>query len=115
MRVCRCDGSFVYEWDEKGRLTSVTEKPTSANGEIRRILYDYDGNDRLVGRRAEMAEVTDPAADPDTLSWELETRADVLASDGLPADVGEEEWGQGRMGSGLRLSPGGSKYQNEMC
>ncbi len=64
------DGTFVYEWDEKGRLTSVTEKPTSANGKIRRILYDYDGNDRLVGRRAEMAEVTDPAADLATLSWE---------------------------------------------
>ncbi len=83
------DGSFVYEWDEKGRLTSVTEKPTSANGEIRRILYDYDGNDRLVGRRAEMAEVTDPAADPDTLSWEpariSPTISAALADSGLSA------------------------------
>jgi RHS repeat-associated protein len=75
------DGEFVYQWDEKGRLVSATEKATSA-GTLRRVRYFYDGNNRLVGRRAESA-----SSGETPLNWQLETRTNILSIDGLPAET----------------------------
>lgn len=72
----RDDGRYTYEFDTRGRLTTITEKtPTNA----RRILYFYGATDRIVGRRAEYALA------PGT--FVLEDRSSVLASDGLPAET----------------------------
>jgi RHS repeat-associated protein len=73
------DGQFRYEYDEKGRLSVVTSKSTTAP---RRVRYFYDGNDRIVGRRAEYATVIPPTA----TDWKLEDRPEVLGADALPAD-----------------------------
>jgi RHS repeat-associated protein len=81
------DGRFVYGWDAKGMLESVTEKPVSSQVPIRRVLYYYDGNHRMVGRRAETATPTTLSAPLSTLDWQLETRAAILSADGLPAEV----------------------------
>jgi RHS repeat-associated protein len=75
------DGRHTFTWDEKGRLTAVTEKPGASTATpIRRIDYYFDGNDRMIGRRAEYS--TDGGT-----SWKLEDRPGVLANEGLPADV----------------------------
>jgi RHS repeat-associated protein len=76
------DGQFIYKWDEKGRLTSAMPKPRSV-GTLRRVLYFYDGSNRLVGRRAESAQLNSLADSPDTLPWQLDTQA----NDGLPAET----------------------------
>jgi RHS repeat-associated protein len=75
------DGKYVYQYDVKGRLTTVTDK--SAVPPIRRVLYSYDGNNRLVGRRTEYATVVNPAAS----DWKLEDRPSILSADGLPAET----------------------------
>jgi RHS repeat-associated protein len=77
------DGRFTYEYDAKGRLTTVTQKVFSAT--MRRVKYFYDGRNRLVGRRAEyaVAGVTPPAPG----DWKLEDRTAVLLSDALPAET----------------------------
>ncbi|HEV8657778.1 MAG TPA: HNH/ENDO VII family nuclease [Thermoanaerobaculia bacterium] len=75
------DGKYIYQYDAKGRLTVVTDK--SAVPPIRRVLYSYDGNDRLVGRRSEYATVANPA----TSDWKLEDRASIISADGLPAET----------------------------
>jgi RHS repeat-associated protein len=81
------DGRLIYAWDPRGLLQSATQKPL-ANGDIlRRVLYYYDGNHRLVGRRAEAAVAPTLDAQLTTLAWQPETRVDVLAADGLPAEV----------------------------
>src|SRR5262249_44514657 len=64
----------------------ATEKPR-AIGALRRVRYFYDGNNRMVGRRAESATLNSLSDAPDSLSWQLETRANVLAADGLPAET----------------------------
>jgi RHS repeat-associated protein len=81
------DGRFVYGWDAKGMLESVTEKPISSQVPIRRVLYYYDGNHRMVGRRSETATPVTLSAPLSTLDWQLETRANILSADGLPAEV----------------------------
>jgi hypothetical protein len=68
-------GQFHYEYDEKQRLIWFSEKPTATGVTIRRILYSYDGNNRLVGRTAQAAEVTSLTAPLATLQWLTETRA----------------------------------------
>src|SRR5207244_10693661 len=76
------DGRFRYEYDAKGRLSVATQKSSIAP---RRVKYFYDGNDRMVGRRAEYA----PSASgtPTETDWKLEDRAEVLGADALPADA----------------------------
>ncbi|HUJ14905.1 MAG TPA: hypothetical protein VL284_14055, partial [Thermoanaerobaculia bacterium] len=46
------DARFRYEFDERGRLRSVTEKP-NGDSVLTRVLYSYDAMDRMVGRRVE--------------------------------------------------------------
>ncbi|HEX2835647.1 MAG TPA: Ig-like domain-containing protein [Thermoanaerobaculia bacterium] len=65
----RGDGAWTMEYDARGRLIA-------AESAERRITYDYDPNDRLVGRVAQQKDGT---------AWSIETRANVLARDGLPA------------------------------
>jgi large repetitive protein len=81
------DGQFHYHYDVKGRLDWVAEHATSAGAEIRRILYTYDGNNRLIGRTAQAADVTTLPVSYDTLPWNLETRQQFIAADGIPAEM----------------------------
>jgi RHS repeat-associated protein len=82
------DGIFLYSYDVKGRLVWTMEKPTTAGATIRRILYVYDSRNRLAGRTAEAANVPAiPVTDVGALAWQTETRAGVLAEDGLPAET----------------------------
>ncbi|MGA7613552.1 MAG: RHS repeat-associated core domain-containing protein [Thermoanaerobaculia bacterium] len=67
-------GAWTLGYDVRGRLVS---KENDAAG--RRIVYDYDPNDRVVGRTAWQKEADG--------SWTLETRTTVLARDGLPAET----------------------------
>jgi hypothetical protein len=81
------DGRLVYAWDPRGLLVSATQKPVADGAVIRRVLYYYDGNHRMVGRRAEVAAAASAGGALDTLTWQLETRPDVLAADGLLPEV----------------------------
>ena len=81
------DGRLVYSWDPRGLLVSATEKPTAGGTTIRRALYYYDGNHRMVGRRMEMALVFAPTAPLSTLDWQLENRPNILQLDNLPPEV----------------------------
>jgi hypothetical protein len=67
------DGLFHYDYDQKGRLDWAAEKATATGVTIRRILYTYDGNNRLVGRTAQAATVTSLTAGYRNFSWSLET------------------------------------------
>ena len=64
-------GQWTASYDERGRLVRL-----ELAGD-RRIDYVYDPNDRVIGRSAYQASGG---------AWSLETRASVLAHDGLPAD-----------------------------
>ncbi|MCA1733237.1 MAG: hypothetical protein LC732_06490, partial [Acidobacteria bacterium] len=81
------DGRFYYEWDDRGRLIRVIEKPTTPGLTIRRIVYAYSGADRLVGRTAQYAIAFDAPALPLEADWKLEDRPVVLESDRLPAET----------------------------
>jgi RHS repeat-associated protein len=82
------DGFFLYNYDAKGRLAWAMEKPGAAGLTYRRIRYDYDSRNRIVGRTAEAAVVASlPLTDANGLPWQTETRTDILASDGLPAET----------------------------
>ncbi|MDP9191460.1 MAG: Ig-like domain-containing protein [Acidobacteriota bacterium] len=67
------DGVWSYTFDELGRVTSATATTLG-----RKVDFTWNPNDRLVGRTAYRASAT---------VWSLEDRADVLARDGVPADV----------------------------
>jgi hypothetical protein len=55
--------------DEKTRLTSVIGKPgLSTSVPIRRIRYQFDGNDRIIGRIAEYGTLTTLTEPLDTVS-----------------------------------------------
>jgi len=71
----RDDGRYTYDFDTRGRLTTVTEKSAT---NARRFLYFYGATDRIVGRRAEYLTAG---------TWTLEDRSDILASDVLPAET----------------------------
>lgn len=74
------DGRFEYEWDEKGRLVRATEKfGTPAPLRRMRVSYAWDGTNRMVGRRVEVASLSSPT------DWQLATPA--VLTDGLPADA----------------------------
>ncbi|HET7437146.1 MAG TPA: RHS repeat-associated core domain-containing protein [Thermoanaerobaculia bacterium] len=92
------DGRFTYEFDARGRLIRATEIPPAVPAFVRRFSYDYSASDRVVGRRAEYAQVTalppaPPSADCAAIlalpsdAWHLEDRAPELAVDALPPDV----------------------------
>ena len=82
----REDGRFTFDYDEKQRLIAVTDKILSnAQSRVIRRRYIYNGLDRLIGRRVEVAPVVNgatPAAD----AWTLAT-PDVVAGQSLPAAV----------------------------
>ena len=79
------DGRFVYEYDTKGRVASVTQKSGGTTGFVRRIHYSYAGNNRMVGRLAEYAAVV-AGTPPLPADWRIEDRPDILQADALPAD-----------------------------
>lgn len=82
------DGIFLYAYDRKGRLEWVMEKPATAGSTVRRIQYTYDSRNRLVGRTAQAGQVaTLPVTDVELLNWSVETRPQILAADGLPAET----------------------------
>ncbi|HYH08908.1 MAG TPA: Ig-like domain-containing protein, partial [Thermoanaerobaculia bacterium] len=81
------DDRFYYQYDAKQRLIAVVEKPTSTAVPVRRIVYAYDGNDRMVGRTASYALPPAITIPEDTWDWKAEDRAVVLAADGLPAET----------------------------
>jgi RHS repeat-associated protein len=81
------DGKYAYTWNEKEQLVAVTQKPTTTAFPIRRIRYYYDGRGRVVGRRAQSANVVSLSDNLDTLQWQTETNPSLLGSDGLPADT----------------------------
>ncbi|MGH7928290.1 MAG: RHS repeat-associated core domain-containing protein, partial [Candidatus Binatia bacterium] len=81
------DGRFLYEWDDRGRLIKVIEKPLAPGLAIRRILYTYTGADRLVGRAAQYAIAFDASQLPAESEWKVEDRPAVLDSDRLPAET----------------------------
>jgi len=81
------DGKFVFTWDEKEQLVAVTQKPATTAFPIRRIRYYYDGRGRVVGRRAQTANVVSLSDNLDALQWQTETNPSLLAADGLPADT----------------------------
>ncbi|MEA2416362.1 MAG: hypothetical protein QOI58_3019, partial [Thermoanaerobaculia bacterium] len=81
------DGKYAYSWNEKEQLVAVTQKPTTTAFPIRRFRYYYDGRGRVVGRRAQSANVVSLSDNLDTLQWQTETNPSLLASDGLPADT----------------------------
>lgn len=63
-----------YSYDEQGRLTSMWSDVAG-----RKIDYAYNPMDRVVGR---VARQRDSGG-----TWSIETRTNVLARDGLPADT----------------------------
>jgi len=65
------DGTWISTFDLFGRLRTIS------NG-VRRIVYTWDPNGRLVGREAYKADGAD---------WVRENRPDILNADGLPADT----------------------------
>jgi RHS repeat-associated protein len=66
----------------------MTETPRNPGPlTIRRVRYVYDGNDRRIGRTAEYAPLPAVGVMPEETDWRVEDRPDILASDGLPADV----------------------------
>ncbi|MHB0972532.1 MAG: RHS repeat domain-containing protein, partial [Thermoanaerobaculia bacterium] len=69
------DGVWSLDYDALGRLTA-RERTT---GDPRRIEYEYDPSDRLVGRVA-----LQPIGEA---AWGVETRTSILAADGLPAET----------------------------
>ncbi|HEX2836340.1 MAG TPA: Ig-like domain-containing protein [Thermoanaerobaculia bacterium] len=83
----RADGRYTYQYDGKGRLSLVTEKPLDGKLSVRRVHFAYDGNDRIVGRTAEYAELRGNGLAPLESDWKLEDRLSVLAADALPAET----------------------------
>jgi hypothetical protein len=82
------DGIFLYNYDVKGRLVWAMGRPATAGTLVRRIRYDYDSRNRIVGRTAEAASVpVMPVPDVNALSWQTEARDGILAADGLPAET----------------------------
>lgn len=73
------DGVWSYSYDAFDRLRAMTRSSagTTADAVARRVEYEYDPNDRLVGRRA--------LAPDGTGGWKVEERAAVLTRDGLQA------------------------------
>jgi RHS repeat-associated protein len=68
------DGPWTYTFDPFGRLATATN--TTAG---RQIVYEWDPNDRISGRTANQSDGTG--------GWSVETRGDILAADGLPAET----------------------------
>ena len=81
------DGLLHYHYDAQGRLDWVAEKATAAGSAIRRIFYTYGPGNRLVGRTAQAADLTTLPVDYDHLTWNVETRQQFIAADGLPAEI----------------------------
>ena len=81
------DGKYAYSWNEKEQLVAVTQKPATTAFPIRRFRYYYDGRGRVVGRRAQSANVVSLSDNLDSLQWQTETNPSLLAADGLPADT----------------------------
>lgn len=81
------DGRFRYGYDEKRRLQWVAEKILSTATPMRRVLYSYDGNERLVGRTAQYATTTSLTAPIESLPWKTEDRPSIIAADGVPPEL----------------------------
>jgi len=66
------NGAWTLSYDDRGRVVAKESID-------RRIVYDYDPNDRVVGRIAYQKDASG--------TWTIETRTNVLARDGLPAET----------------------------
>ena len=79
------DAKYHYDFDEKEHLRSITEQ-LIANGtqsRLIRVRYAFNGFGRIVGRRVEMAPVSNGYA-PTENAWTLAT-PDVVSTQALPA------------------------------
>jgi YD repeat-containing protein len=79
------DAKYHYEFDEKEHLRSITEQ-LMANGtqsRLIRVRYAFDGFGRIVGRRVEMAPISNGQAPTDN-AWSLAT-PDIVSTQPLPA------------------------------
>ncbi|MEA2163766.1 MAG: hypothetical protein QOK37_1893 [Thermoanaerobaculia bacterium] len=79
------DAKYHYEFDEKEHLRSITERliPNGTQSRLIRVRFAFDGFGRIVGRRVEVAPVSNGQAPQDN-QWTLAT-PDVVASQPLPA------------------------------
>jgi RHS repeat-associated protein len=79
------DARYHYDFDEKEHLRTITEKliPNGTQSRLIRVRYSFDGFGRIVGRRVEVAPVSN-GQPPVEHDWTLAT-PDVVATQPLPA------------------------------
>jgi len=79
------DAKYHYEFDEKEHLRSITEKliANSTQSRLTRVRFAFDGFGRIVGRRVEVAPVSNGQPPLDN-QWTL-APPDVVANQPLPA------------------------------
>jgi len=79
------DARYHYDFDEKEHLRTITEQllPNGTRSRLMRVRYAYDGFGRIVGRRVEVAPVSNSQPPLET-AWTLAT-PDLVATQPLPA------------------------------
>ena len=79
------DARYHYDFDEKEHLRTITEQliPNGTQSRLMRVRYSYDGFGRIVGRRVEVAPVSN-GQPPLEATWTLAT-PDLVATQPLPA------------------------------
>jgi RHS repeat-associated protein len=79
------DARYHYDFDEKEHLRAITEKliPNGTQSRLIRVRYSFDGFGRIVGRRVEVAPISN-GQPPIERDWTLAT-PDVVATQPLPA------------------------------
>jgi RHS repeat-associated protein len=79
------DARYHYDFDEKEHLRTITEKliPNGTQARLIRVRYSFDGFGRIVGRRVEVAPVSN-GQPPIERDWTLAT-PDIVATQPLPA------------------------------
>lgn len=60
------DGRFFYQFDEKQRLRTVMLDTSASGADFIRVVYSYNGGDRMIGRRVEIADNSSGVIPPDT-------------------------------------------------
>ena len=80
------DGQFLYEFDEKQRLRTVTERLSAGDTRVIRVVYSYSGADRMIGRRVEIADVAGGTMPPDS-AFVLAKPEELGPDAGIPAST----------------------------